>query len=444
MKRAVFLCDFQADMKSPIPKAVTGTFGSKVEIKGLIGKLFQYKKRKNVIFPPLYLAYAASIFRKEGWEVEHGHKLKKQTKGGRPFDLILFASSMPGVEDEVAALKNLTNRDQLKVVICGAFAKENPNLYLDVADAVIIDGEPENTFQKIAKGEFDLKSLQGPLKANSPTTLDDLPFPDWSIFNYKKFKYAPMLTGNPLSIITARGCPYDCDYCHYMPEAGPVLRERSLNNVLDEIRYCHDNFDTSSFIFRDLVFTIKRNRTIELCEKIKKLDFSISFAIETRLDKLDEELISLMKEAGLKHMNLGIESPREDLLADVGRKAIPLEHQEKIIKFAHDQGITISAFYILGLTNDTPQSIESTIRYSKQLNTLAAQFCLMTPFPGTKLYDTLKDKLITNKWSNFTQFHPTVKLDNLSNDQLVSYRDLAYKEYYTNPKWLLKHWKRLI
>ena len=84
------------------------------------------------------------------------------------------------------------------------------------------------------------------------------------------------------------------------------------------------------------------------------------------------------------------------------------------------------------------------IKYAKKVNSLAAQFCVMTPFPGTKLYEDLKDRIITTNWADFTEYNPTLRLDNLSSSEVIKYRDLAYKKYYMRPAWLTKYIWRII
>ncbi len=436
--KKVLLVDFQKDLKQPIRKSVTGTFGSKTQVNGIMGKLYKRKKNSGALVPPLYFAYAASIFAQNNWIVEHSYCLPDNSQ---KYDLILFASSMPGSNDEILALSGF-NRQNTILIVLGAFAKEKPELYLDHCDGVVIDGEPEDFLIDYARGLITLPKNKLCRKANT-YNVDDYPFPSWGVFSFKQFSYDPILKGPGVPLITTRGCPYNCDYCHYMPEAGPVSRSRSIENILDEIIYVR-KLGINNIVFRDLVFTINRKKTIDLCHEIKRANLDISWVIETRLDKLDPALIDEMVSAGLKHINLGVESPSEEILKSVGRKPFALVQQEKIIQYLHKVGVTISAFYIIGFMDDTHASVRATISYAKQLNTLAAQFCVMTPFPGTKLYDDLKDKIVDDNWSHFTEYHPTLKLNHLSSDDVIYYRDKAYKDYYLRPKWIFKHWRRLL
>ena len=431
--KKVLLLDYQEDLSQPIRKAVTGTFGSKTEVNGIMGKMYMRMKAKGIIIPPLYFAYAASIFENENWEITHKYKFDD-----KKYDLIIFATSMPGHLDEVAAIKEYRKNHSTSIVVAGAFSKERPKLFHDLVEGIIIDGEPELNFIKIAKGETVLDINKPELRSGQVENPDDLPFPGWKHFGYTDFQYSPMLKGIAVPFLTSRGCPYNCDYCHYMPEAGPKARFRSLDKVIEEIKYLKE-LGINNIVFRDLVFTLNIKRTIELCERMISEKLNISWAIETRIDKLTPELIDIMKKAGLKHLNLGVESPDPKILKNVGRLPADLVHQESIINHIQDTGLTISAFYIIGFIEDDHTSVMNMINYAKKVNSLAAQFCVMTPFPGTKLYDDLKDRITTTNWSDFTEYNPTLKLDNLSAAEVVKYRDLAYKKYYMRPSWVLKY-----
>lgn len=435
--KKVFLLDYQEDMSSPIRKAVTGTFGSQTEIEGFIGKIYKKKKAGGLIIPPLYFAYASGIFKKYEWDVKHGYKFPDEE-----YDLIILATSMPGYKDELEAAKKYKEKYKTPILAAGAFSKEKPELF-DELDGVIIDGEPELSFIKVANGELTFPLEKQKLEYGQVENPDELPFPAWEVFNYKEFRYSPMLKGISVPVLTSRGCPYNCDYCHYMPEAGPNIRYREVDEVIKELKYLK-SIGIENIVFRDLVFTLNRKRTIELCEKMIAENLNFEWAIETRIDRLKNDLVDIMAKAGLRHLNLGIESPDPEILKSVGRLPANLEHQENIVKYIQSKGLTVSAFYILGFVQDNDESINNTINYATKLNTLAAQFCIMTPFPGTKLYNTLANRLTTEDWTRYTEYHSVVKLDHLTAKEVEKYRDIAYRKYYMRPSWLFKYWKSLV
>lgn len=437
--KKVLLLDYQHDLKNPIRKAVTGTFGSKTEVKGFTGALYKKMKSKGIIIPPIYFAYAAAIFKENGWQVSHSYRFKED----EAFDLVIFATSMPGHRQEIEAIKNFKSKSATPVVAAGAFSKEKPELFQETADGIILDGEPELAFIALATGKALAGQSDKSLRFGQVENPDDLPFPAWDAFSYKEFRYSPMLKGAAAPFLTSRGCPYNCDYCHYMPEAGPKIRYRDLDLVIKEMKYLK-SLGINNIVFRDLVFTLNKKRTLELCRRMIEENLNMSWAIETRIDRLDKALIKKMKEAGLKHLNLGIESPDPAVLKSVGRLPANLQHQADIVRYIQDQELSVSAFYIIGFIQDDHESIQTTIEYAVKLNTLAAQFCIMTPFPGTKLFDDLAERITTKDWARFSEYHATLKLDHLSAEQIEKYRDKAYRDYYMRPAWFLRHWKSLI
>jgi radical SAM superfamily enzyme YgiQ (UPF0313 family) len=425
----------------PVDKSVTGGFGSITEVGGLVGKIYTRLKHKSVKMPALSMVYGISIFKSHGHEVHVCQKTEDLRRVKR-LDYIFFHASLPTLSKDLsnlAIIKKIHSRS--KVIVFGTFPKERPELYEDLSDSVILDGEPENAFFAIASGE----KFEDNIKLGQLENLDSLPYPLWEYFNYQSFSYKPFLSGgSALPMTLTRGCPYNCSYCNYMPQQSANIRYRTLTNTISEIRTNITNYNVRNIVFRDLVFTLNKNFINELCKDIKKHSLDFQFSIETRTDLLDGKILETMKDIGLKHINLGIESFSESDLKSIGRKPDRIEHQENVIKTAHELGINISAFYIIGLPHDTTEKIKKNIQYAIKLNTFGAQFCLLTPYPGTPLFEQLKGKLLTKDWNQFTEYRPVVKIDNITPSQLTQLRDYAYRTYYTQPSWIIKYAKEII
>jgi len=425
----------------PVDKSVTGGFGSITEVGGVIGKLYTKLKNSSVKIPALSLVYGISIFKSRGHEVHFCQTVEDLNDVRKP-DLILFHAGMPSLNkdlSDLASIRKLNPRS--KIIVFGTFPKERPEIYEDLADIVILDGEPEKAFMELADGT-ELGSNQ---KFGQLEDLDSLPYPLWEYFDYQSFSYKPFLPGGTaLPMALTRGCPYNCGYCNYMPQQGQNIRYRSLENVISEIRTMINNYQVQNIVFRDLVFTLNKNYVNDFCKEIKKHNLKFNFSIETRTDLLDSKILETLKDVGLKHINLGIESFSDSDLKSIGRKPDRIEHQEGIISEAHRIGLNVSAFYILGLPHDSPEKIKENIKYAKKLNTFGAQFCLLTPYPGTPIFEQLKHKLITRDWNHFTEYRPVVKIDNVLPGELIRLRDYAYRTYYTNPSWILRYAKEII
>jgi len=114
------------------------------------------------------------------------------------------------------------------------------------------------------------------------------------------------------------------------------------------------------------------------------------------------------------------------------RNLIERRHQEEIIVFCEKLGIKITAFYLFALENDTPETVEETLKYALKVNTAMARFAIATPYPGTGFYSQLEaqDRIITKDYESYTQFQLVYKHKNLSNDQVKAIIDRAYLKYY--------------
>ena len=161
--------------------------------------------------------------------------------------------------------------------------------------------------------------------------LDDLPFPLWNEMLTEKYK-ASLLFGNykTVPIIATRGCPYSCfKYCVYPLQQGRVVRQRNPQKIVDEFEHWKKNFGIKMFIFRDPVFSINRKHTIELCNEIIERKIDVNFIIETHLRILDDELVAILKKAGLQGVKVGIESSNTDVLKNADRFTVTTDVQKK-------------------------------------------------------------------------------------------------------------------
>ncbi len=430
------LIDFRHPEKGLANRDQTGTFGSNMKAGGLIGRVIGKIKSSSTVVPNLTLAYLKAIATQEG--------KKAVIYSGMPQgeEWILIASSLHHYKLEIALAQEIKKAfPQSKVGFINAFATTNPELFEEVADFVIL-GEPEWALWKHFRGEQD---LVGRVVSEPQLDLDQLPFPQWEKDRLWEYGYFPALSRRPfLTIQSSRGCPYGCHFCPYLVLQGLPLRRRSNQLVLAELKHLKTEYGVKSVLFRDIMFSYDMKGTKELVQMIAQANLGIEFGCETRPDHFDDELIELLKAAQFKMVNLGIESPHRDILKASGRKSVKNNRIEKVIKKLERAGIKVQAFYILGLQEDTKQSMEDTIAYSRKLNTFTAQFCILTPFPGTKYYEDLdKSLLLTDDFGRFTEYEPVVDIAGATPGDILELRDLAFSGYYMRPQWFTKHGVRL-
>ena len=415
----------------------TGGFGSQMDANGFVGSIIGKIKRQRSRLPVLSLAILSSIAK------NHGHKTYfcEQFKGQK-FDIYLIASSMAHSDFELAESKKIkTAYPNSKVGFIGPFASEFPDLYLKSADFVIL-GEPEDAFENICTTNV---IKDGKIISAQIDDLDNLPFPDWSIFPIEKFGYFPSLPRKPfLTIQASRGCPFACEFCPYLVSQGIPLRRRSNEKIIEEIALSVEKYSIRSLLFRDITWSMNKKLTKDLCRGLIDRDFDLEIGVETRADTLDEELIFLMRDAGVKVVNLGIESPDDDILQASGRRPMKENKLENTLRLLEAASIEVQAFYILGLIDDTVTSMQQTVAYSRQLNTYTAQFCVLTPFPGTKTFTELEPRLLTRDFSKFNEYEPVVQIQGATASEISEIRDRAFSGYYPRLNWLSKHFLKLM
>ncbi|MFH1523306.1 MAG: radical SAM protein [Patescibacteria group bacterium] len=440
----VLLFDIQAkNDKGCVNKDLAGGMGTRTWVgNSLRARIFEYVKKRNVILPDITLAYLIAIFKKAGWEVELVEVKDDNLKISQA-DLALVHTSIVDCQNELEIVKKIRQKG-VKVGVYGTFASAVPEYFSKDADFVI-KGEAESGILKILE---DKKIPEGIFEAELIRNIDKLPFPDWNFFNINKFYYSPALNKKPvLTMLTSRGCPYTCRYyCPYTIMAGRMWRTRSVDNIMEEILYLKKEYKIKAIDFRDAIFTLDKERIYKLCEKIKKEKIKITWSCETRLDCLDKDLIKAMKSAGLKNFNIGIESSSEEILKKSRRLPIKINHQEEIIEYCHKNGISIAAFYILGLEDDTTESINSTINYSQKLNTLVAQFSISTPYPNTEFYSKLskEQRIIESNWQRYDSYTPVYRHNNIDKKDLLNLKEKAFVSYYFRLPYILKHMPKYV
>lgn len=303
-------------------------------------------------------------------------------------------------------LQTIKEWDKNCIVIAGGpYPTDDPEGCLNSGhlDCAVI-GEGEITFNEFIKRLFekkDWKDLQGIayrnngaiIKTPSRLLIDDidaLPIPDYSVVDLDQFSnqfltFTSKISKPHANIMTTRGCPYRCTYCHNI--LGKKFRVRSPENVLSEIRYIHDNFGITDFQIIDDIFNLDMERAKRICDLIiqSKMNLTFSFPNAIRGDRMDNELIDKMREAGTKFMSIAVEtgSPRIQKLI---KKNLDLEKVFKTIDYVAQSGIITRGFFMLGFPTETVDELDQTIEYAKSSSLLGATFFTVVYFPGTELY----------------------------------------------------------
>ncbi len=421
----VALVETASSRRECVNKDFMGGYGWAFKVgNSLPARAIELVKRVGEKVPIMAFGYLAAIFARAGHRVRYTNTVLPDT------DLAIIYGTMVDYRAGLAMVRRYKAETGATVAVVGPFATHRPEEFLHTADLVVA-GEPEQFALRVANGgEIGWGLVESP----DTKDLDSLPFPDWSSFPVRSYSYFPALRQHPfLPVLSSRGCPYTCEYCPY-----EIIkwRPRSVENVLDELDYLRSDYGMRGFLLRDPIFTLSRRRVVELMEGMLRRGFDFRWACETRMDCLDEELLALMHRAGLRVVNVAVESANEAVLKGVARKPIPVEHQEKVLKACDRLGIRATVFYVLGLPEDTRESIVQTVRYAKRLNTHVAQFFVFTPFPGTALYEKVKGDIAVQDWERFDCYTPVVRHPALSADEILHLKEWAFVSYYYRPAWL--------
>jgi radical SAM superfamily enzyme YgiQ (UPF0313 family) len=277
----------------------------------------------------------------------------------------------------------------------------------------------------------------------SDTPLDSLPFPAWDLVDLEK--YFPKVRQSVIhaherymSIFTSRGCPYQCVYCH--PVFGKKYRTRSAQNVCDEINILYHKYGIRELHVADDTFNLDIPRAEKILDFIieNKLDLRISFPNGVRADRLTDRLLNKMKKAGTFMVSYAIEtaSPR---MQKIIKKNVELDKVFDIVKKTDKLGIIANGFFMIGFPGETREEIEMTIRYALKSKFHTASFFVVTPNPGTELYEMVKDSIgkKPDEGALFHYFHPygICEVDDAELQQLLKKANYLF---YLNPVRMLR------
>src|SRR5258708_6142662 len=423
----VVLADLKSDRGFVSKDTVVGGYGSRLDPFSRVTGVIAYLKKQFHDVPSVHMAYIAAILSRAGHEV-------RWTRGDfLDGDVALVLSSLVDHKAEAAWADQMRTRG-VKVGFIGITASKMPELYRDHCD-FILNGEPEAAVMRLAQGEMP----SGIVVSEQIDDLDSLPFPRWDLVTEDRgrklgIKWSSRPVGGGYPLLASRGRPEFCTYCPHRILAG--YRARSIANIGDEIERPCDQVSRPYVSFRDPLFTEQRDRVLALCDEIQRRDLTLTFEAETRLDRLDIELLDKLYAAGFRAMSFGVESLDPATLKKSGRRPIPQSHQREIIEHCRKLGIVTAAFYVLGFLQDDWNSVAATIDYATDLGSTFAQFKKLTPYPGTPMFKQLEPLLTESDWEKYDGFTPTFKHPNLTERDLRFLLGAAYKRFYMRPSYL--------
>jgi anaerobic magnesium-protoporphyrin IX monomethyl ester cyclase len=255
--------------------------------------------------------------------------------------------------------------------------------------------------------------------------------PDWGILEWDKYIYIPL--GKRVAIPNmARGCPFTCSFCSQW-KFWRDYRIRDPKAVVDEIETLVRDHDVGFFILADEEPTINRKKFIAFCDELiaRGLPAKIQWGINTRVTDIlrDEELLSHYRKAGLVHVSLGTEAAAQ-LKLDLFNKETTVEQNKKAIRLLREADILVEAQFIVGLENETAETLEETYRMAQDWKPDLANWSMYTPWPFSNLFEELGDKVEIHDFDKYNFVTPIIKPAAMERGELLDRVMNNYRRFY--------------
>jgi anaerobic magnesium-protoporphyrin IX monomethyl ester cyclase len=318
----------------------------------------------------------------------------------------------------------LSEADWIDAIVRG----EGEEIMLDVARAVSEGRWPDARAEiKGLAYQVDGKVIATPA-APTVKNLDAIDA-DWSILNWDKYIYIPL--GVRVAIPNmARGCPFTCSFCSQW-KFWRDYRFRDPLRVVDEIERLKRDHDVGFFILADEEPTINRKKFVAFCEELIRRDLNILWGINTRVTDIlrDEALLPLYRKAGLIHVSLGTEAAAQ-LKLDLFNKETTVAQNKKAIQLLREAGIVVEAQFIVGLENETAETLEETYRMAQDWKPDLANWSMYTPWPFSDLFKELGDKVEIFDYEKYNFVTPIIKPEAMDRGELLDRVMNNYRRFY--------------
>jgi len=421
-------------------------------------------KRLDISTPPLGLGYLAAVLRKEGFKV----RIIDDMVENLSFDTLLkrlkksimvgITSTTPTFNSALRYARRIKEAlPDIFVILGGVHVTFRP---LDAVKNSFVDaicvGEGEETVVEVAERVEVGKTLEdvkgviyrsgNEIVDNGPREfikdLDSLPFPAYDLMPLEKYS----LFGEHLEqfpVITSRGCPFACRYCSSSLFMGHRFRARSAENVVDEIEWLVGDFNAKHIAFSDDTFTLSRRRVEAICNEIKRRGIDIEWSCSSRVDTINEDMLKKMKEAGCSAIYYGVESASEKIL-NFYRKRIDFEKVKRAVELTKKYDIMVICSFIIGAPMEKKEDMKATLKFALKLNPDYAQFSILTPYPGTEIYEEAEKKgwILNRNFDDYTAGKPVLKNFFMSPQEILRFLRYCYLRFYLRPRFILKEMRR--
>ena len=354
----------------------------------------------------------ATVLKQAGHGVEILDENKSELENIRLADIVgITATSLSYLEARKIGANIKSWHPHKFLVIGGIHATLKAKEIIDdgIFDAVIC-GEGETTLQLAV----DLQE-KGIYHQHNNVDINSLPIIDYSFLNGFKPKIPHGRHQKFMPMITSRGCPFSCSFCS-KAVFGNKYRTRDIDLVMGEIEVLRRGYGVNNIKFYDDVFTLDKDRAVELSQKINN---SVAWSCMTRVNLVDRYTLNQMRRGGCYSIAFGLESGNAEVLKGINKNTTK-KGAEDAVRYAKEAGMNVIGYFMLGCPGETKQTIMETIDWAVWLKLNHAQFSIATALPGSELYESLPS---ANSYCMNGQDNPS--LCELTPQELKEYQKVA-------------------
>lgn len=293
-----------------------------------------------------------------------------------------------------------------KVVLGGYHPSVLPEEAKQHADAIVI-GEAECSWTKLLE-DAEHEMLKPFYYQDEPVDLNNIQQADHKIGKKSLFTAA---------VQSSRGCPYGCEFCSITSQKfGHIYRKRPVEKVVDEIKSIPQKY----IIFNEPSFSINMEYTKSLFREMKGLNKKFRCWMNANIPLEDEEFLALANDAGCIAVEIGFESLSQNTIDTISKKTNNVNLYKKIVRKIHDYGIAVGGTFALGFDTDTANVFDETLLNLPSLDLDFPRFSILTPYPGTPLFDRLdkEGRILTRDWSKYDMIHVVFQPKHMKPDEL--------------------------